>query len=107
MSNPLDFLDNILGPVFLPRKSNVSLQLEVENKKQYAKYYGKLNRWCKKQGIKMPARDATYYDFEDNRIGTIGCSDGAEGWPYENVKEIAELRIKTGNINASIYDESE
>tara|TARA_R100001244_G_scaffold125427_1_gene95391 strand:- start:390 stop:713 length:324 start_codon:yes stop_codon:yes gene_type:complete len=107
MAKSLAFLDNILGPIFSPQKSEVSLKLELESKRQYSKYYGKLNRWCKKHDIAMPARDATYYDFADNRIGTIGASDGAEGWPYENVQEIAELRIKTGNVNSSIYDESE
>ena len=56
--------------------------------------YSRLYYWCKKNGFSY-TRDQSYWDFEDDRIGTIGMNDG--GYCYESVLSIAQTRLATGN----------
>ena len=94
MTKPFNFLESgALGRLFAkpaaPRKSNSE--------------YGRLYRWCKRNGITMPVRDLSYYDFDDDRIGTIGSNDGAQD-RFVNVLEIAQKRIATGKPEATLWD---
>ena len=56
--------------------------------------YGRLYHWCKKNGFSY-TRDQSYWDFEDDCIGTIGMNDG--GYDHETVLEVAQARLATGN----------
>ena len=92
MTDPAKFLDQLLGEMFGRRKA-------APPKRDRAPY-NRLRAWCKSEGINMPTRDSSYYDFDDPRIGTIGASDGAHDG-YDNVVEIARCRLASGNPHAT------
>ena len=83
MADAGKFLDDLLGDFFA-----------VPKKRKQDPGYGRLYRWCKKNNITY-TRDQSYWDFEDDRIGTIGMNDG--GYCYESVLSIAQTRLATGN----------
>jgi hypothetical protein len=89
MNDAATFLDPILNKLFRPRKP----------RKKQDPNYGRLYRWCKKMNTTY-SRDCSYWDFSDDRIGTIGLSDGGDD--YGTVLEIAKKRIETGNPEAQL-----
>jgi len=91
MGDAANFLDKELSKLF-------GLKIAKPRKKQDPDY-GRLYRWCKKMKITF-SRDLSYWDFSDDRIGTIGLNDG--GYDCGTVLEIAKKRIKTGNPEATL-----
>ena len=94
MTNPITFLDDVLGGFFAPPKQ----------RRKQDPGYGRLYRWCKKNGFSYQ-RDMSYWDFDDDRIGTIGMNEG--GNDFDSVLEIARKRIATGNPEATLWDQEE
>ena len=83
MADAGKFLDDLLGDFFA-----------VPKKRKQDPGYGRLYRWCKKNGFSY-TRDLSYWDFDHSGIGTIGMNDG--GYCYVSVLGIAQARLATGN----------
>ena len=82
MTDRIKFLDDLLGSMFTAPK----------RRQKQDPGYGRLYRWCKRNGVSY-TRDGTYWDFDDDRIGTIGADDGGED--YDSVLAIAKERFAT------------
>ena len=96
MSDLAKFLDPVLGKLFTTAAAP----------KRDRGPYNRLRAWCRSEGIALPTRDQSYYDFADLRIGTVGANDGALT-DYDNVVEIARYRVESGNPHATLYDAEE